>query len=207
MGIKERKLRQKEELRQSILAAAEEMFVSDGVENVSMRKIAEKIEYSPTTIYRLFKNKAEIMNHLIADGYLRVSEVYQEVLSGSGDTPLQMLNGIIRAYMAFALDHPKHFELWFATGRIEVIDDELHLRHGDLLYKSYATWLERIEECKAEGLFAEKGTLTVFQLIWSMVVGAIALRIKHPDFPWLPLDQHIDEILELLNRGLGVEQD
>ena len=51
MGIKERQTRQKEMLRQEILDAARNLFIKDGYENVSMRKIAEKIEYSPTTIY------------------------------------------------------------------------------------------------------------------------------------------------------------
>ncbi len=51
MGTKERRTREKEELRRQIIAAARELFVNEGYENVSMRKIADKIEYSPTTIY------------------------------------------------------------------------------------------------------------------------------------------------------------
>ena len=58
MGIPERKERHRQDLRQRILEAAEELFVQDGYENVSMRGIAEKIEYSPTTLYRIFRNKA-----------------------------------------------------------------------------------------------------------------------------------------------------
>ena len=56
MGIKERRAREKEQLRRQILSAARELFVNEGYENVSMRKIANKIEYSPTTIYLYFKD-------------------------------------------------------------------------------------------------------------------------------------------------------
>ncbi len=51
MGVKERRAREKEQLRQQILSAARELFVTEGYEHVSMRKSADKIEYSPTTIY------------------------------------------------------------------------------------------------------------------------------------------------------------
>ena len=57
MGIKERRERQKEHLREEILEAARELFLKEGVENVSMRAIAKRIEYSPTTIYLYFKDK------------------------------------------------------------------------------------------------------------------------------------------------------
>ena len=57
MGIKERQVRQKEVLRQDILDAARDLFIEEGYENTSMRKIAERIEYSPTTIYYYFKDK------------------------------------------------------------------------------------------------------------------------------------------------------
>ena len=62
MGVQERRAREKKELRQEILDAAREMFVEDGYENVSMRKIAEKIEYSPTTIYLYFRDKADLLD-------------------------------------------------------------------------------------------------------------------------------------------------
>ena len=60
MGVKERREREKESLRQDILDVAREMFATEGYESVSMRKIADKIEYSPTTIYLYFKDKNEL---------------------------------------------------------------------------------------------------------------------------------------------------
>ena len=62
MGVHERRAREKKELRQEILDAARDLFLREGYENVSMRKIAEKIEYSPTTIYLYFQDKADLLD-------------------------------------------------------------------------------------------------------------------------------------------------
>lgn len=72
MGVQERRAREKKELRQEILDAAREMFVRDGFENVSMRKIAEKIEYSPTTIYLYFQDKADLLDCLCEETFTRL---------------------------------------------------------------------------------------------------------------------------------------
>ena len=147
-------------------------------------------------------NKADIMDHLIAEGYRGVYERYDADLSDRPESPLETLNLIIREYVAFALEHPNHYELWFVTSDLRVIGDQLRMRHGGLSYRVYHTWLERIEECKAEGLLPERDTLALFQLIWGTVHGMISLRIHHPDFPWLPLDQHLKELLSMLYQGL-----
>jgi AcrR family transcriptional regulator len=66
IGIVERKAREKEEMREDILKAARKLMNSEGVENISVRKIAGMIEYSPAIIYHYFKNKEEIIGKMIA---------------------------------------------------------------------------------------------------------------------------------------------
>ncbi len=202
MGITERRERQRRELRNAILSAAEELFVEEGFENVSMRKIARRIEYSPTTIYRFFESKAEIMNQLIAAGYAGVYLRYQRVFAASNGSPRETLNAIIRAYVEFAIEHPNHYELWFTTSALEWTDGQLRMSHGDVNYRVYHTWIERIEDCRAEGRFAGLETLHVFQLLWGAVHGLISLRIHHPAFPWLSLDRHVDQLLTMIEEGL-----
>jgi len=202
MGIPERKERHRQGLRRQVLAAADELFARDGYSNVSMRKIAEKIEYSPTTIYRLFRDKADVVDHLIADGYRQVYKKYEEILGRRSDSPLETLNMIIAEYVTFALDNPNHYKLWFETSEIRFVDDHLRMRHGRTSYRVYHVWLERIDECKAAGLLPDRDTLTLFQLIWGSVHGMISLRIHHPDFPWLPLETHVEELLKVLDHGL-----
>ncbi len=203
MGIAERKERQKVELQHEVLAAAEELFVKDGYQNVSMRKIAEKIEYSPTTLYRLFKNKAEIMNHLIVAGYEGVYQTYERILSRPHDSPLATLNEILSAYIEFSIAHPNHYELWFATSEIKALNGQLQMSHGDIRFRVYHVWTEQIDRCRDMGHFTGRETLTVFQLLWGAVHGLVSLRIHHTRFPWLPLKQHVAELLDVLNKGLA----
>jgi AcrR family transcriptional regulator len=203
MGITERKAKHRDSLRRKVLAAAEELFVTDGYHNVSMRKIAKRIEYSPTTIYRLFKDKDEIMEQLIAEGYLRVYQRYEEIVARETEDPLATLERIIRSYIEFALANPQHYELWFATSHIEVVDGQLHMRHGAARYKVYYVWLDYLEECKRRGLLADKDTLALFQLVWAAVHGLISLRLHHPGFPWMPLQAHVDELIGMIEGGLS----
>ena len=69
MGIKERQERDREAVRRSILDAARELFVTEGYRNVSIRKIAEKIEYSPAAIYGYFPSKDDIFYALAEEGF------------------------------------------------------------------------------------------------------------------------------------------
>ena len=69
MGIRERQERDREAVRRSILAAARELFVAEGFHNVSIRKIAERIEYSPAAIYSYFPSKDDIFFALAEEGF------------------------------------------------------------------------------------------------------------------------------------------
>ena len=62
MGVATSQAREKQELRDEIVSAARDLFIHDGFENVSMRKIAEKIEYSTTTIYLYFQDKVDLLD-------------------------------------------------------------------------------------------------------------------------------------------------
>src|SRR2546428_6220583 len=69
MGIKERQERDREAVRRAILDAARDLFVSEGYDNVSIRKIAERIEYSPAAIYGYFPSKDDIFFALAEEGF------------------------------------------------------------------------------------------------------------------------------------------
>lgn len=202
MGISERKERERAELRSRILEAAEALFVREGYENVSMRKVARKIEYSPTTIYRYFKNKSEIMEHLMARGYRGVRERYRMVMEDPGATPFATLSRIIREYVDFGLSHPNHYHLWHAASELREEGGALTVRQGGRSLPVYEVWLDLTRECQEEGLFPEGDALSLFQLIWGCVHGLISLRLQHPEIPWPPLEDQVENLLRLLEKGL-----
>src|SRR5215813_136121 len=111
MGVKERREREKSETRDKILDAARELFVAEGYEGVSMRKVAEKIEYSPTAIYLHFADKEELFHELCHDDFARLAQVFQDA-SLPAD-PIERIRQIGRTYIEFGIQFPNHYKLMF----------------------------------------------------------------------------------------------
>src|SRR6476646_100799 len=116
MGIKERQERDREAVRRSILDAARDLFVSEGYRNVSIRKIAEKIEYSPAAIYGYFPSKDDIFYALAEEGFhlLHVADggaALNERLAAL--EPIERVRQIFWGLYEFSRRHPQYFELMF----------------------------------------------------------------------------------------------
>src|SRR5919204_4981809 len=92
MGIKERQERDREAVRRSILDAARDLFVTEGFQHVSIRKIAERIEYSPAAIYSYFPSKDDIFYALAEDGFRLLGDPAE--VSAQGRTPLERVRAI-----------------------------------------------------------------------------------------------------------------
>ena len=93
-----------EALRKQVLDKAEEIFILEGIERVTMRHVAASIDYAPTVLYRLFANKADLTDHLIARGYNGVRDRYETVLQQKNLGPKAKLENILTAYVEQHLD-------------------------------------------------------------------------------------------------------
>src|ERR1700733_10734562 len=111
MGIKQRREREKSDTRDKILDAGRELFISYGYEGVSMRKVAEKIEYSPTAIYLHFADKDDLFHQLCQEDFRQCAEVFQRAAMPS-DLVVRMRE-IGRVYVEFGLRYPNHYKLMF----------------------------------------------------------------------------------------------
>src|SRR6266568_7102211 len=117
MGVRQRRAREKEGLREEILDAARALFVKEGYESVSIRKIADKIEYSPGTIYLYFRDKAEILDKICEQTFAKLIVRMQAIENDNAD-PLDKLHRAIRTYIQFGLDHPHHYVLTFIQAKM-----------------------------------------------------------------------------------------
>src|SRR3954466_10030488 len=113
MGTKERREREKTEVREKILDAARNLFVSEGYESVSMRKIAEAIEYSPTAIYVHFTDKAALMQELCAHDFQSLAHVFHDLAKVAD--PVERIRQTGHAYIRFAVQFPNHYRFMFMT--------------------------------------------------------------------------------------------
>ena len=121
MGSKERQDREKQAVRQSILDAARELFSIEGYRNVSIRKIAERIEYSPAAIYSYFASKDDIYLALAEDGF-RLLEAKLQTADRSG-SPLEQVRSGWWAFYEFSKEQPAYFELMFVDRSVPKISE------------------------------------------------------------------------------------
>ena len=112
MGSSERRARAKVALRQQILDAARELFVHEGYDAVSMRRIAARIEYSPTAIYLHFPDKQSILTALCDETFEKLSMRLATLFARTTD-PLAQLRDGLRLYIEFGLAHPHHYTVSF----------------------------------------------------------------------------------------------
>jgi AcrR family transcriptional regulator len=115
MGIAERKIRQKEEFRTSILEAAWLQVLTDGWQSLSIRKIADAIEYSIPVIYNHFENKEAILLEFTKEGFQKLADALQFVKDQYAD-PSARLEAIAHAYWDFAFEHKEYYQLMFGLG-------------------------------------------------------------------------------------------
>lgn len=111
MGIQERKLREKEALRQRILEAARDIYLREGPDALSIRKVARAIEYSPGTIYLHYRDKDDLLLELHRDAFRRKGGLFGPLMSITD--PVARLEAMGRAYIHHALENAADFHLMF----------------------------------------------------------------------------------------------
>ncbi len=199
MGVRERRERQREELRQEILDAAREMFIEEGYENVSMRRLAERIEYSPTTIYLYFKDKAELFNQLCDETFAQLALRLEKLHKRLGHDPLTYLRAGLRAYVDFGLKHPHHYSVTFIFAPKETEEYQFEGSAGE---KAFSYMRNAIAMCVEKGLLQTPDIDATAQAVWAAVHGVTSLMITHKDFPFVAKKKLIDETIETMIRGL-----
>lgn len=175
MTIATRKERQKEELRGKILQAARELFIERGFTDTSIRNIAEKIEYSPTTIYLYFKDKDDIFYALHQEGFTLLNQYFRAL--ANVDEPFERLKAITRAYVKFALENREYYDLMFISrAPMNALKDDCD--EWDEGQKSFQALVGTVQECIAKGYFVGMEPETLSFTLWSMVHGVCSLEIR-----------------------------
>lgn len=203
MGVVERKEREREEMRKLILDAAQKLFLANGYEKVSIRNIADTIEYSPGTIYLYFKDKNELLFGLHQRGFAKMVEEFQP-LSQIAD-PFERLVEMGRSYIRFAIQNPELFDLMFImTAPMDKLDQEDWVE-GD---RAFGLLMQVVQDCMDAGIFKPHNVQSTAMMIWSGIHGytALFLRKRLGMFAEcdreLIMDEAFDLFCETLRRGL-----
>jgi len=204
MGTNERKKKEKEERKKLILNAAKEIIDSEGIDNISMRKIATKIDYSPAIIYYYFKDKDEIINSLMSKGYKRILSTLAQV-NLSNKKPKEKLKEGLKNYILMALSTPLEYKT------IMLSNSQNILRHTSFLFNGASEKREAIRilcqqliaiynQNPQEDSYIE---LTA-QVLWSSVFGLIIRIITEEDLAENQKDNLIEHQLNILIKGIVI---
>lgn len=199
----ERRQRERAETRERILEAARRMFVQRGYEATTMRAIAAKIGYTPTAIYHHFEDKEALVAELSALDFRSFTQALRDI--GAVADPVERLRKMGRAYVAFGVAHPMHYQFLFMTRRPN--GRPKGIGQGDPGEDAYGFLRQTCADVIATGRlrpeFADAEELA--QIAWGSLHGLVALHIAKVDDPWIhwrDVSETAAKACDALIRGL-----
>lgn len=201
MGIKERQDRERQAVRESILDAACDLFVTDGYRNVSIRKIAERIEYSPAAIYGYFPGKDDIFFALAEEGFRRLDAKVRASAASDDAPPLDQLRRCWWSLYEFSYEQPGFFELMFVDNTVPPIKEHWEgfaLLQDLLLYTQ--TCIQRVID--AGDLPSQLDPAVVMHVMWGAMMGPCVLGLGGRMNPHEDVRQLAHDVMETTLAGL-----
>jgi len=202
MGIKEKRDRYKEEFRREILDAARGLFIDDGYENFSMRRLAEKIDYSPTTIYHYFKNKDDLLLAVCEEVAEQFLAKLRHLRSVQKDA-LEALRLAMLYLLEFAFENPNQYKVFFlARPNVYGTQDEF-MNKESMARNSYFEFRELVQACMEAGKLRRMDTDVLTQVLATAPHGLIAMTLYRSSFPWADRTVLAVALVDGLLRGFG----
>src|SRR6266852_2376194 len=203
MGIKERQERDREAVRRAILDAARDLFVAEGFQNVSIRKIAERIEYSPAAIYGYFASKDDIFFALAEEGFRLLGDpaAAHNQATSEGLSPLDRVRTIFWRLYEFSRDHPQYFALMFVDRSVPRITREYE---RFAFARDLKFWITgHIQACIDANVFpASVKPMVAFRILTMGLLGVAVMHLSDRLGPLENPDDLARDVLDVAIAGL-----
>ncbi len=164
-----------EDLRRQILDTARHLLVREGYQNLSMRKIADAIGYSATSIYLYFDGKDALLHTLIHEGMMQLHQKLDETATRHNDDPVGRLRALCRCFIDFGLENPEYYEIMFQ------LRPERMKRYPPTKYRKARSNLEffgrALEEGEEKGIFGIEDAKVTASTIWASLHGTVSLLL------------------------------
>jgi AcrR family transcriptional regulator len=204
MGITERRERQRAELRELILTAAARIMAEEGFAALTMRKIADAVEYSPATIYLHFESRDQIAMQLVRDGFAALLEHMRPALEERD--PLERLKVFGRCYIDFSRLRPQTYRLIFMED--ERFAEQVMARikdDGKADGGAFDLLTATVQELIDAGRFRPLPADLIAGLLAAAMHGIASLKISCPEYPFAgELDVPTEAMLDALVRGFSL---
>ena len=189
--------------RAEILEAAERIFIAEGYEGATIRKIADEVGVSSTALYMHFQDKACIL-HEICEG------AFAQLLARNAECAAKPLDAVVRtkmmldAYMHWGLEHPNAYQLVYCA-RGPASPQPLPQATADLSRQCYDVFAGVVREIAASGRLRTGTGDSAAQALWMACHGVVALLITRPNFEWSDREQLMQVTLDGLLNGLVID--
>ncbi|MBV6493081.1 MAG: Nucleoid occlusion factor SlmA [Turneriella sp.] len=159
---------------EKILSTALELYLSNGISAVSMRRIAQKLHITAMALYRHFPNKDAILLALVEQGFTVFGEYQYRALAGKTAAERLLLAG--KAFVDFVVENPKIFRLIFMSPDIfQKVHNEGSV--GIRAHQTYQFLLDRVADGMREGFLKEGTNEEVARAIWGLCHGMASLYV------------------------------
>lgn len=190
------------DLRAALLREAEALLREDGIEGLSLRKLAERVGVSRMAPYHHFKDKHELLCALAAEGFHQLDRIMEQTpLTGEGQLGPQ-LTAFVRSYLRFATHHPEQYELMFGRPiwKSGTPTDELK----QIAYGTFRHYAEKIAEVIPEGnLPSGSNPLRLAQASWATLHGLCRLMIDGIYVNAADMEEVSEESVRVMLVALG----
>ncbi len=191
---------EKEKLKTKILDTACKLLRKGSYEQLSIRKIAKKIDYSPTMLYTYFKSKADIMYHIVERLFGRMMDRFKTL--DLTDVDKSMRQGL-RIYIETALEYPDEYRLVFSSSESISKEDPCdYLNQDSLNFAAFQVLQSAIQSGMDADIYVKADAMLAAQSAWASLHGLCILLIQNPLFPWKDREELIARHIDILVAGL-----
>ncbi len=195
-----RREQQKESLRRVILDAAGELFLEQGYEGFSMRRVAERIGYSATTIYRYYEDKDDLLFAVVNEGFSEFARQLAEAADGASN-PLKRLEALWHAYFRFGLENPVYYQMMFMQ-RADLLFESQREQTRPMI-ESFDVLQKAVRAAMDAGVMKRGDVETYSRVIWSLVHGMTSLALADPKrFTSEVMEKNTRLALKMVANGL-----
>jgi len=176
---------ERQQLRTLIINVARELFVSRGVEAVTMREIAKRIGYSATSIYLYFADKESLLRAICDTDFLALATALKSILLIAD--PVERMHALGHGYANFALAYPNHYRLMFMTPHTPFVSEQSTLQLNNPEQDAYFQLKKVVHEVFLADKFNDEITNPdlVAQTIWAGIHGVCSLEISMSQDQWV----------------------
>jgi AcrR family transcriptional regulator len=196
--VLQKRARSRDSVRAVLIQAARDVLSEEGYEGLTIRRVAERAEYSLGSVYGYFADKDDLLYTLVRDDFIRLTEQLRAIRDRAEGAAA--VREMLLSYVRMGLEQPQSYEIMF------MLKPQLASRNAsdeDMDEHAYSIFRGCIVAAIRRGEFRREHPDVLAQMLWASVHGLVSLRLTLPDFPWQDIERLAVALVEAELRGLA----